>query len=827
MKIKNLFFSSLLLSTAFVACTNEEIIESSSVDTKDAIALGEGYTINVTKGLESRAAFDFEGTGIAASWEEGDQIGAAWFHVVSNFDSYYNVTNCFAMPGAQALYSNHPFDLIGGKKEGQFQTVTNAFAGAYILYYPYNSTVSQSYSAIPVKIDARQPFNAAAGHELDQITDNMQSYCAAKFVPGGNQTGVFSLQQIPAIFKLHFTATKKLNMNLAGGIAIKKIVLIAEKNGESVLVTKGQVAPKNVSSIDKYVYNENELPDYVAYSPVYTSDVDHFSIDVENGDKSAYKMVQKDVMTVKPFYFSTLPFTEEADKIIVKVVTEQGTFSKEYDADDTQLAVFNNATEEGGVVYVNVKLDVTETDDAIYTEEDFMAAWNEAKETDDETEILVGEDLVLTEGLELDNINAAIKVVFVDANGQDSKDHSIKVPSLTIKNGNVTFVNTLNVEGDVTTTGNSVLYADCLNANKVNIGGDAEFAFNDINKLYVQTSGKVTISSKGINPAIDEIEVEKGINGRMGELTVKNATLSKVLNKGMITLNEGVSLKAGKEFTNNNIVVLNEEFNNYGTFNQNATLITEAAFNNKPGATLNITAANAEDDAVIYVNEVHPTNGTVGTINIQINGTNNKTWWAAGSANYGKINLKKGALYGVAGSEIQKSGYLYVDKNAELHFGAGNVEGGRVVMNHADAKLQYATQIYGYVFFPVSAIENNDWSVVPAYDKAANLIVDKNVTINSSNSTVLAKHNLFLNANLSLNADFRATCAVVVEGTSTIYGTVANNVNFTLTSANNRIETTGSLTLNKVNLIGEIGAKLSNNGTIKVTNGATNEFENM
>ena len=80
MKLKYVLFSGLLLSVGFTACTNEDFTEvTTPVNTSEAIALGDNFTIKVGKaGADTKAVFDED---FSPAWEEGDawvQLGYTW-----------------------------------------------------------------------------------------------------------------------------------------------------------------------------------------------------------------------------------------------------------------------------------------------------------------------------------------------------------------------------------------------------------------------------------------------------------------------------------------------------------------------------------------------------------------------------------------------------------------------------------------------------------------------------------------------------------------------------------------------------------------------------
>ena len=148
MRLKHVLFSSLFLSAALVACTNEELIDvqTPSTSVTDAISLGEGFTISGAKVVMepgTKSFFEEEATGINPYWEETDVLGAAWYSAVNTIrpDGYV------ADNGVEKANANHGFawnaDFLfkeygSDKSSAYFEAKTNLSAGAYVVYYPWN-----------------------------------------------------------------------------------------------------------------------------------------------------------------------------------------------------------------------------------------------------------------------------------------------------------------------------------------------------------------------------------------------------------------------------------------------------------------------------------------------------------------------------------------------------------------------------------------------------------------------------------------------------------------------------------------------------------------
>lgn len=610
MKLKYVLFSGLLLSVGFTACTNEDFTEvTTPVNTSEAIALGDNFTIKVGKaGADTKAVFDED---FSPAWEEGDRLGAAWVHMVTGVDEDDNtiVTNAGLIGSTYGgFYSNSPMTLTegAGTNSGTFATVdeANLFAGAYVLYYPYDNTVSMQGDALPVEIGS-YTFDAADPQAA--ISENMFSYSPVKFVPGGNQTGEFTLNQVPVLWTLRFTAGKELNMNLADGITIQNIVVEATKSGSSVLVEKGEIVTDQAPTVPDYNADPEDeaLADIVKYQADATATApENFFITVSGSDSDAYKMLVEDEPTENQFIFTTLPFSDEADEVVIKVVTDKGVFKTTYTGTTVSasgakyLDEFNNAAEEGGQVSVNVILDVTENDDVIYTVDAFNEAWADAIADGDPVTLEIGTDLTLDE-LTCDNSAADVTV---------TGDHTLTVGSMNISsNDNITFSCPLVVEGTLETTGDADLTATNLTAKNITINGDANLTVLEAETLYIGTSGIVSLN---------------GVNGEecaIGTVTNRGALTTGADAVEMGTLSGTGSLTLGAAYTNTgNITLATVNAGSYTFTNEGTVTLTgtfTGTFQNNAGATLNV---NANQSAIILTNAVadEDENLAAGVINV-------------------------------------------------------------------------------------------------------------------------------------------------------------------------------------------------------------------
>lgn len=857
MKFKYLLASGLFLSTAFVACTNDEFAEISApmASTEDAIALGEGFTINVNKGgVDTRAAFNDQ---YGAYWEKNDTLGAAWVNMVTEYEQDENgvwKVTANGVPAANLsgtqFYSNHPFVLTSGENtnSGEFESVTNAFAGAYVLYYPYDGTVAKTGEKIPVAI---KTYEADCAKPLENISANMFSYSPAAFIPGGPRTGQFNLKQIPVLVRLQFAVSEEANFTLTEPITIQNIVLEAYDANGSVVVKEGQLTAtaSNLGADNYNGANNKNLNGIVKYSKV--ENANNVFVTLKNSNSTKFQLLKEEQATQGEFVFSMLPLEKKATKVVVKVVTDKGVFSTTYDPAmgtteekayaTERLNLFNEgkktgtaniaggeeggAAYEGGQVAMGIELDVTEDDEVIYTVSEFEKRWEAALKSGKAETLEIGTPLELTKALTCKNANAEVTI----------KGQALTVPSMNLEqtgtSTGITFECPLIVESELKTSGDAELTANDLTAKTVNIQGDAVLKVRKVEEMTIATSGVVNV---------------EGLKGNNG----KNATIAKVINRGTLTPNttsldiESLDSSIGILSLSNNItntgdMVLGKTTIavGYQLFNE-GNLILQGVFTgsltNKAGATLNIENIDEDpttnvltiDNTLALTNEGATTEKAAGTVTIgknvvvkakDTNGTItnkgiinvNGTLTEAGSNALvqsaadvdARINVAAEASIETASTSGIAGGYIVVDAKANVEDNGNKFYAANVTNATAAAAINTKASTY---------FMNGNFTSAGIVAKTG--YGSKNLIFTGGTITFDGTNNLTMTTGGNVTFDGNVVLAVAANQTGT----------FTFEGIENKVTKNGSLTVGEgmtlagssAELTVEKGAGWKNSGTI-------------
>ena len=590
MKVKHLLFSSLFLSAGFAACTSD--VEEFNTQTPSAPVKGyemKDLKINVTNGefeasAETRAELSENWT---ASWQENDRLGAAMYSMTSvGKNAETGVLE--AVGTAYHMYqdgkgygSNSWFEYVNGTVD-EFATTATCMAGAYMLYYPYNA--EKTYDLDQVRVVTKdgmandyQGLPATMEFDCEDITaavnKNIFAANVASFVPGGSELAEFTVKQIPNLYGLTFKIKDEALLSLKEKVTIISVLMEAKnKTGNTVLSTQGYVSPeKTQPTADEYNNVPVDATDLTkGYKNIgkikYTSEktVERIIIDASEATQANedYQITALgDAGQTAPYFFSALPVDCSADQlasvkfsVIVKAGEEVKVFSKTYLAegtnkyagwDDMDLDGDKHGIKEtpgmkslvtgmGQVVKLPVALDVVENlDTKIYTNEQFEAAWAQAKEkTSGTAEFVIARTLDLSEydltGLDED-VTASFSgdsVIVNDVEGKFTFRQAVRIKGNLKTTGNSIFEGNVYVEKNFEAAGNTTFKGRADIAGTVAANANVTFAADKKAKTGVITvaTGK-TISATCDKNDIAGITVNGGnanVDGKIGAVNVKD-----------------------------------------------------------------------------------------------------------------------------------------------------------------------------------------------------------------------------------------------------------------------------------------------------------------
>lgn len=819
MKFKHVLFSGLLMSTVFVACTNEEFQENGNqVSMKDAISLGEGFTI--TGGImnaQTRAIYQDETSGTAVKikslWEPNDSIGAAWYAAYTgpNTGFLFN-TNNFA--------SNHPYDRVdkeGNVAKAEFETVTNSFAGKYVLYFPYDRTIAATAAAIPVKSETAQTMDVAK--PLEHVNKNMFFYQNQEYTAGGNQIADFELKPVPVLYRLSFKANETTRALV--GKVISKVVIAAESN----------------------LYSDGELKvsgaNYKDAKPVYAGKtaIGVYTLDVTGNETDTdYQVsgITADGGMKKPFYISVLPANSEIAKMTFKVVTSDGlVFEKEIDFSGEGMEGPKTAiTSEGGLFSNNITLDkVGEADGAIYTTQQFNKAWEAALKAGKAKTITLGAPM----SLETLSMNETGSMVTIEGDELtvgtlDIEDGELTVDKLKATDvniaqyGKLTTSNATAISGTLTIKGKDVTLGGVESLNNVlverqgvldvtgaaatkKITGtftsnvESDVTLKDIVLDGVTTLGGI-VSTNGVtfNKATtlnNKAELTAaGTTTFVGDVT-NNGTIAntgsdetinfnkKLTNAGTITIaGTGVTFKGTT--ANTGTVTVGAAATNSGTFTNRGALALNAALTNAATGTLtldknptgtaditnngtvNVNAADVEASGAIIA--VPAALNIVNTKNLTINIAKDKSVTFTKLTNSGTVNIERGTVKETAANAItQTAGEITVVKGAKISFTATHnpITNGYIIIQDTkdNAFDNENSQKAACLYADIATATDADF-----------VIFTEKVSLTSGEIAVVKEKSLVLRADLELQADMQmaANTSFIVEKEVTLTGKSSN-----------------------------------------------------
>ena len=775
MRLKHVLFGGLFLTVGFAACTNDDFteVQNPSVSAENALSLGEGYTITAASVADpaTKSIFEVADGALMPYWETTDVIGAAWYGALakSDFNADGTIKSTYTAAAPNPTYdfaSNTGFtwlEQVGDKYHARFQATNNVMAGAYVLYYPFDKSITTLTNEITVERNFENvTYNCAEGKEFEGINDRMFSYGEVAFM-GGVETGNFTLRQVPVIFRLNFGAE---NLQLVTGqkLTVDRVILEAyssyttDSNNKividktkSVLATKGTVTAPDAPTAAEYnsylaylAGDEDGKPLPVAkYESDKSSTVGHYTIVVEGGDNADYQIDGLNKATEGSIIFSALPFTEEAKLVIVKIVTVQGiVLSKEY-TKAADLKVFNAATEEGALVKTTVMVDTQTQDNTIYTVGQFNTQWEAALKAGKGT--LTIADPILLEDVTLTSETANANITI-----QSEDNATLSIAGINMQKGTLNITSDVKIGGDIVTTGNSELNIDGeVSAKNITLDGDATIdEVTEMTSLTIGQSGVVALTLPSEKAKVGKITINQG-----GQLTLNGGAINGYENNGgKLTLAGAVT--------------------NYGEFEGAVATTGSGVFKNAKGATVTFNVPTNMDKVAFE-------NAQGAIINIEMpaeyvtTGTGNvaESRFALDGTNNGVINVKKGVLTENASGElvISGTGVVYVEKEGDVALYDESGVSGWIVLNDKEA---------GYTAESTTPLNYGAYSVKKVADLAnvatlnaagiKNVFIDADLKITTDTS--VAEGNVYVNASQSLGADFTTPGHTYFVGNVTLSG---------------------------------------------------------
>lgn len=791
MKFKHVLFSGLLMSTAFVACTNEEFQESGSqASMKDAISLGEGFTISGgIMNAQTRAIYEDETSGtsvaIKSLWEPNDLVGAAWYAAWTGPDAGFMFGS-----GNNQFASNHPYERVN--KEGNvataaFQTVTNSFAGKYVLYFPYNKDVAAVGTEIPVKSETAQTMDIAK--PLEHVNKNMFFYQNKEYTTGGNQIADFELKPVPVLYRLFFKANDATRALV--GKVISKVII--ESNGDN-LYSDGKLS---VSGAD-YSRATSTYAGNTATN-VYTLDVTGNETDTDYQVSAA----TTDGGMKKPIYISVLPANSEITTLTIKVITSDGAvFKKEITLSGAE-SVKTAITKEGGLFSSNITLDaVGEASEGVYTTQQFNKAWDEALKAGKQTSITLGAPMNL-ETLTMNNMGSKITIAGSELtvgtlnieDGELTVNSSLKATDVNIEQyGKLTTAAATTIDGTLTIKGKEVTLGSVESLNNVlvdrqgvlSVTGAAvtkkikgTFTSNVESEVSLKNIVLDGVTTLGGIVSTNTVEFNQATTlNNNAELTAAGTTTFKgeVTNNGTIANSSTFAINFEKKLTNAGTIAItgtNVEFKdattntgtvtveaaatNSGTFTNRGVLTVNAALTNSGTLTLEQNSTGSADITNSGTVNVNAADGDIAsTLNIVNSKTLNIALAAKEKAvtftkltNTGTVNIEKGTVKETAANAItQTAGEIKVAKDAKITFTATHTafDGGYIIIEDtkANALENGNTQKAACIYTDAAAVTTIGADYV---------IFESKASLSSTDIEVVKAKSLVLRADLELQAD--------------------------------------------------------------------------
>lgn len=776
------------MSVAFTACTNEEILEvNAPANLDEAVALGEGYTIVGSKGVDSRFVISEKDGKFAATWEMTDMVGGAWIGYQTKADKLNGTVTSFGK-----IMSNHPFSItkdLGDMKTVEFTAPTNMYEGKHVLYYPYDPEMKSVTDYIPVEIEQNQTMDCTEGKELDHINANSFSWTTID-AKGGPVAGKFKLDQVTNLVVLKLGAEGKAADRFLDKKIDKIIIEAYGTNADDEWVpafnNKARLAGNSEGTNAKF-----------AGQLTYPSQIGTYVLDVEN-ITSDYIATEEEEVAEKPFYLAMLKAEDYIETVVVRaIMTNERIVSKTFEKDDYEdlFDQLMQADDQNELIEWEVIFDTEEKEGLIYTLDQLKDELSSSN-----TEFVLGADITVDEL----TLESSDRLDFTSEKGQNYK--LIVTEKLTIDEDTEVHFK----DGQLVTEDAEIVVADGgeLHANveilgNITVEGYAEVTAKEIQSVEIEKSGDMVINGA----EIAELKLNKKSNVELSNVVLYSTKVS----EAEIALNANVINKGAMvvEFS-----TLTGDLDNRGTISLEEAVVENTIYN---GGTIKVIGADMTLDGTVINENASDVAGHVhgaGTINIEME--DDAKFAMNGKLENkveGVVNLKKGHWTAVQNSILENNGYLYISKYSTLEIGNANKSKGMFVIAKdgtlKDLSGKIRTTLPSDAKFAAEVTKQAEFLTKAKYTQINTLIMNcsgLNIVKGADGQGVVENLYWLVKKNINLTYDVTTTKKIGVEGNVVVNSdktadVVGNQRTLTLGAPGNYVD--GVLTFGKLATVKE------------------------
>lgn len=263
MKTK-LLLSALALSTAFVACQNDEVLETVGQGNAEEIVgadlVSKGLTINLNNEASTRVIVGEDGKN---KWEAGkDKVGLVWYNLAASFDAEQtktawetimnrNLTADNADDNTDAYRKIVNMMFIAADEQNSFTTQGNVYQGGYFAYMPY-----QYFKQVgPLKLDVNK--EAQTEDFLKEKYNKALHISAQEFIDSkevdaeGKLTRSFHLMPMVNAINVKATAEEAISGNdILNKMEICELQISAgDASNKAFYSTTGEIVPRYIPTV--------------------------------------------------------------------------------------------------------------------------------------------------------------------------------------------------------------------------------------------------------------------------------------------------------------------------------------------------------------------------------------------------------------------------------------------------------------------------------------------------------------------------------------------------------------------------------------------------
>lgn len=268
--------SSCVLAACLTACNNEDFLAEQSINNNANVEQAVVGADLVSHGMKIVVNNDADTRLAAGRWEQGDQLGLAWYNFSGDITTTQSYTTWksgsgWVDPADNNLYANHIFTV----STNGFETQTDVYQGAYFAYWPYSKQGSISKKVVKVN-DAYQTTDFETDWYNNGLQLSTQDFIQAGEAVDENNVLVkkFVMAPVVNVLRAEVAPEERIANATEDGAYLKDMVITQLKinaggTSNTVFANTAIIVPSKLPKVVRN--NDGSINEQSSYDRIYTA----------------------------------------------------------------------------------------------------------------------------------------------------------------------------------------------------------------------------------------------------------------------------------------------------------------------------------------------------------------------------------------------------------------------------------------------------------------------------------------------------------------------------------------------------------------------------